>query len=190
MTRSLHQALSLAVLALLVTAGLAGAQAAASGEPVQVDVQLGPAVQARADELGRSELDSQRRELQQQVEQAVARGGKGPARVRLVIQDIQPNRPTSAQLGLSAGLSAASLGLGGAAVTGEVVLADGTRRPVRYRFFQDELRNETNFTTWGDADDAFDTVARDIASGHPPDDKGSWPPPHPPRAPTGTRLLN
>ena len=75
-------------------------------------------------------------------------------------------------------------------MTGEVVRADGTRLPVRYRFFQDELRNETNFTTWGDADDVFDTVARDIAAGRPPDDQGAWPPPRPPRAPTGTRLLN
>ena len=185
MTRPSHQTAALAFSALLLTGGLARAQA-----PAKVDVQLGPAVQARADELGRSELDGQRRELQQQVEQAVARGRHAPAQVRLVIQDIQPNRPTSGQLGLSAGLSAASIGLGGAAVTGEVVLADGTRLPVRYRFFQDELRNETNFTTWGDADDAFDTVARDIAAGRPPNDKGSWPPPRPPHAPTGTRLLN
>ena len=175
----------LAASALLATAGLARA-----GSTPQVDVQLGSAVQARADELGRSELDGQRRELQQQVERAVARSPQHPSQVRLVIQDIQPNRPTSGQLGLSAGLSSASLGLGGAAVTGEVVLADGTRLPVRYRFFQDELRNETNFTTWGDADDAFDTVAHDIAVGRPPNDTGSWPPPRPPRAPTGTRLLN
>ena len=62
--------------------------------------------------------------------------------------------------------------------------------PVRYRFFQTDLANETNFTTWGDAGEAFDTLARDIADGHPPDDQHSWPPPHPPRAPTRTRLLN
>ena len=185
MKRPSHQTLGLAISALVATGGLAVAQA-----PAQVDVQLGPAVQARGDELGRSELDGQRRELQQQVERAIARSPRAPAKVRLVIQDIQPNRPTSRQLGLSSGLSSASVGLGGAAVTGEVVLADGTHLPVRYRFFQDELRNETNFTTWGDADDAFDTVARDIAAGHPPDDKGPWPPPRPPHAPTGTRLLN
>ena len=185
MKRCSHPILGLAASALVATAGLARAQA-----PAQVDVQLGPAVQARADELGRSELEGQRRELQQQVERAIGRTPQGLAKVRLVIQDIQPNRPTSGQLGLSSGLSPASVGLGGAAVTGEVVLADGTRRPVRYRFFQDELRNETNFTTWGDADDAFDTVARDIATGRPPDDKSSWPPPRSPHAPTGTRLLN
>ncbi len=108
--------------------------------------------------------------------------------MHLIIQDIAPNRPTSHQLGLSPGLSQASLGLGGAAVTGEVVGTDGVSHPVRYRFFQTELRNETNFTTWGDADDAFDTVARAIASGHPPDQQGAWPPPRQPRAPTGTRL--
>ncbi len=185
MTRSPHQAFGLAISVLLATGGLARSQ-----PPSGVDVQIGPAVQARAIELGQAELEGQRQELQQQVERAIARYPRGPMQVRLVIQDIQPNRPTSSQLGLSSGLSAGSVGLGGAAVTGEVVMADGTRLPVRYRFFQDELRNETNFTTWGDADDAFDTVARDIASGRPPDDKGSWPPPRPPRAPTGTRLLN
>ncbi len=184
-----NQMTGLAVAALLAAGGLARAQSPVPAA-TQVDVQLGPAVQARADELGRSELERQRRELQQQVERAAARTRRGPAQVRLVIQDIQPNRPTSGQLGLSAGLSSASLGLGGAAVTGEVVLANGARLPVRYRFFQDELRNETNFTTWGDADDAFDTVARDISAGRPPNDTGSWPPPRPPRAPTGTRLLN
>ncbi len=183
MMRASHQIFGLAMSAILVMSGTARAKG-----PGQVDVQLGPAVQARAVELGRSELESQRRELQQQVEHAV--GLHGPAQVRLVIQDIQPNRPTSSELGLSAGLSAASFGLGGAAVTGEVVQADGTRLPVRYRFFQDELRNETSFTTWGDAEDAFDTVARDIAAGRPPNHTRSWPPPRPPQAPTGTRLLN
>ena len=167
------------------------ARPAAWGQaPGRVDVQLGPAVQARAGELGRSELEGQRLALQHEIEQMIARTPRSPAQVSLVIQDIEPNRPTSKQLGLSSGLSQAIIGLGGAAITGEVVQVDGTRAPVRYRFFQDELRNETNFSTWGDADDAFDTVAHDIASGRPPDDTGSWPPPHPPRAPTGTRLLN
>ena len=177
------------IAAILAVGGVVRAQAPV-GAPGGVDVQLGPAVQARADELGRSELDGQRRELQHEVEQAIARSGRAPVTVHLVIQDIEPNRPTSGQLGLSTGLSSTSFGLGGAAVSGEVVRADGTRLPVRYRFFQDELRNETNFTTWGDADEAFDTVARDIGSGRPPNDSRAWPPPHPPRAPTGTRLLN
>ena len=109
-------------------------------------------------------------------------------RVHLVIVDIEPNRPTSAQLGASTQLRQGSFGLGGAAVTGEVVLADGRSLPVRYRFFQDELRNEVNFTTWGDADQAFDQVAALIAAGRPPNDQATWPPAHHARPMTGTRI--
>ena len=163
----------------------------ASAQPAaSVDVRLGAAVQARAAEFGQSELDAQRRELQSEVARSIARSRRPPLQVRLVIQDIEPNRPTSRQLGSSTQLSAGSFGLGGAAITGEVVQADGARLPVRYRFFQDELRNELNFTTWGDADEAFDTLASDIAAGRPPNDTRSWPPPRPPRALTGTRLVN
>ncbi len=154
-----------------------------------VDVQLGPAVQARTAELGPGELDAERRYLQQAVQHSLTRGGQGALQVRLEIVDIQPNRPTSAQLGSSAGLSdTGSIGLGGAAVTGEIIGSDGVRRPLRYRFFPRTLAEETNFTTWGDADEAFDEIAHDVAAGHPPDDDRTWPPPRQPSAPTGTRL--
>ena len=175
-----------ALAACLVGTGAGGA----SAQPPSVDVQRGPAVQARAGERGRADLEGQRLELQQEVQNSAVHGRNPPAHVSLVIQDIQPNRPTSNQLGLSAGLSPNSLGLGGAAITGQVVGANGTARPVRYRFFQTDLANETNFTTWGDAGEAFDTLARDIADGRPPHDDRTWPPPRPPQAPTGTRLLN
>ena len=106
----------------------------------------------------------------------------------MVIADIEPNRPTSAELGASPQLRLNSFGVGGAAITGEVVTADGRRLPVRYRYFQDEFRNEANFSTWGDADQAFDDLAASIGNGRVPDDPRPWPPPHPPRAVTGTRI--
>ena len=166
-------------------AGMALGHAHAQGS---VDVQLGPAVRARIAELGAGELEGERRYLQQAVQHALARS-PGGAQVTLAIVDIQPNRPTSAQLGASASLSdSGSVGLGGAAVTGELVGADGVSRPVRYRFFPRTLAEETNFTTWGDADEAFDELAHRIAAGHPPDDQHAWPPPGRPSAPTGTRL--
>ena len=173
-----------AALLSLMTAGAAVAQPA----PAAVDVQLGPAVQARVGELGRTELDQQRLYLQKEVVSALSRSRTPPAEVHLSIADIEPNRPTSAQLGMSTQLRESSFGVGGAAVTGEIVTADGRRIPVRYRFFQDQLRNEVNFTTWGDADQAFDEVAAAIGAGRPPNDSGVWPPPHRARAVTGTRI--
>jgi hypothetical protein len=170
----------------VLCAAMAGAAQAAPA--TAINVQLGPAVQRRASELGQSELDEQVRYLKRDILSAVDRSANPPAQVRLVIEDIEPNRPTSAQLGASPGLRQAGVGLGGAAVTGEVVMQDGRRLPVRYRFFQDQLLAETNFTTWGDADQAFDDLASAIGAGRPPSQTGSWPPPHMPRAVTGTRI--
>ena len=171
----------------VVAAGL-GVFGAARAQGL-VSVQLSPAVQARATELGRDELASEQRYLEHAVRQALARRPRPPVSVSLTIEDIQPNRPTSAQLGARASLSrAGSAGLGGAAITGELVDAAGARHPVRYRFFPQNLADETDFTPWGDADQAFDELAHDIGAGHPPDDERSWPPSGAPGVPTGTRL--
>ena len=169
-----------------ITVGAAGVAVAQT--PPTVDVQLGPAVQDRLYDLGRDELRSQADYLRKDVSAAVARSARPPASVHLVIADIEPNRPTSAQLGASPQLRQTSFGTGGAAVTGEVVTADGRSLPVRYRFFQDQIRDETNFTTWGDADQAFDELAARIGEGRVPDDPRTWPPPHRARAVTGTRI--
>jgi hypothetical protein len=175
-------------LIVLAAAALAQAGAPASGSAFRaadVQVSLGAAVQARAGELGRSDLEAERQELAK----AVGRAAHGRYRsIRLVIEDIQPNRPTPSQLGASAGLSAGSVGLGGAAITGEAVDQDGRALPIRYRFFPQNLQTETNFDTWGDAEQAFDAVASALGRGAPPDDAKPWPAPHAPRAPTGTRI--
>ena len=167
---------------------LGGGVACAGAAPVSVDVQLGPAVQARANELGPTELDEQRAYLRKDILAALARSPNPPAQVRLVISDIEPNRPTSAQLGVSTQLQQTSFGTGGAAITGDILTADGRHIPVRFRYFQTQLRNEVNFTTWGDADQAFDDLAGAIGAGRTPNDTGVWPPPHRVRAVTGTRI--
>ena len=167
---------------------MAPALALAQGEPT-VTVTLGPAVQARARELGAVDLEAQRAVLQHRVEQALA-GALYPVRqVDLAIVDIQPTRPTTTQLGASAALSrGASLAEGGAAITGQVVGADGAVRPIHFRSFLSDLRFEQGFDTWSDAEDAFSELARDLGRGQAPDDKRSWPPPHRPETLTGTRL--
>lgn len=161
--------------------------AAAQG-PTAIDIQYGPAVQKRLSDLGRTELDQQRDYLRKDVMAAVSRSSTPPAAVNLVIADIEPNRPTSAQLGASTQLRQASFGTGGAAITGEVVTADGRRLPVRFRFFQDQIRDEANFTTWGDADQAFDDLGALIGAGKVPNETTFWPAPHQARAMTGTRI--
>ena len=174
-----------AVIALACFSGVCAAQ---GPQTASVQVDLGPAVADRAGDLGRTDLQQQADYLKTNVERLLQRRKERPSLVHLIIADIEPNRPTSAQLGASTQLQENSFGVGGAAITGEVVLADGRRLPVRYRFFQDQLRDEANFTTWGDADEAFDNLASLIAAGRVPDDLKAWPAPHVAKAPTGTRI--
>ena len=174
-----------AILAVLLASTAANAWPKA---PTDIQVELGPAVVARTRDLGRSELQEQAQYLMTGVRRLLARRDDAPAYVHLVIADIEPTQPTSAQLGTSPQLRQSSFGLGGAAITGEVGFSDGRRLPVRYRFFQDQVRDEVNFTTWGDADQAFDELAAQIASGHVPDDPDTWPRPHRTRVLTGTRI--
>jgi hypothetical protein len=176
-----------AIFAIAMVLAAPASLACAQGQTT-VDVQLGPAVQAREGELGRDELQAEADYLRKGVAGALARSADSPSAVHLVIADIEPNRPTSAQLGASAGLRQSSFGLGGAAITGEVVERDGRTAPLRYRFFAPDLQTETNFTTWGDAEQAFDDVAGSLRRGRIPDDRSTWPVPHPPRTPTGTRI--
>ncbi len=173
-------------LALLLSPAAAQAQAQAQVPPA-VTVTLGPAVEARAGELGRDALEDQRAELQREVRQALAHARTPVRQVELAIVDLQPTRPTSAELGHSPQLSGVSVGLGGAAITGRVVTADGSARPIRFRFFQSDLRNQLATDAWAGADEAFAELATDLARGRAPDDERSWPPPRPPQIPTGAR---
>jgi hypothetical protein len=176
-------------LALLMTAALAPAVAVAQSPQTapQVAVSFGPAVQARTGDLGRSELDQIGDVLAHDVRAAAERSGAPISRIDLVIQDIQPNLPTSAQLGRSAGLSPRSYSLGGAAVTGTMTVG-GEARPIRFRYFQSDPANAVNFDMWGDASQAFDMLSAQIAHGQAPYDDKPWPPPHKVQNLTGTRI--
>ena len=175
-------------LALILTAALVPAAAAAqTSQTPQVAVSLGAAVQARAGDLGRSDLDQISGVLAHDVRTAAERSGVAISRIDLVIQDIQPNLPTSTQLGHSVGLSPRSYSLGGAAVTGTMTVG-GEARPIRFRYFQNDPHNAVNFDMWGDASQAFDMLSAQIAHGQAPYDDKPWPPPHKAEALTGTRI--
>ncbi len=93
---------------------------------------------------------------------AHARGNR-PVHADLVIEDAVPNRPTTEQLGRTPGLSIRSVGLGGARVSGTVVYADGSQRPLKEQFYETDLQDVHGFGAWYDADRAFEQVAYDIA---------------------------
>jgi hypothetical protein len=145
--------------AALAAGGFAHAQSA------DVTVTLGPDVEVA--ELGAREVEDQVAALRTAVERALAGpDGLDGRRVNLVLTDLKPNRPTMAQAAARPGLSVIdSISIGGAAIEGEVIAADGSRRPVSFHRYSTNLRDVYNFTTWQDARLAFDAFARNLAAG-------------------------
>jgi hypothetical protein len=145
----------------------------------QINVALGPALQARAADFGARDVEDLRSDLRNEVSHAFAHARYAPARIDLVIEDATPNRPTFAQLGRTVGLSMRSVGIGGARISGMLVGPDGVTRPIRYQFYGSDLWDERGATTWSDADRSFMMLADELASGHVPDRfVGPGPQPH------------
>jgi len=166
-------------ISLAAIAGGAHAQRSPQIPGPQISVSIGPALQARADDFGASEIDDLRKDLLDEVTHAFAHARYTPARVDLVIEDATPNRPTFAQLSRSTGLSMRSVGVGGARITGALVGPDGATRPIRYQYFETDLREERGATTWSDADRGFMMLASELAGGRVPDKfVGPGPQPH------------
>ena len=132
-----------------LAAGLATAAVAATGSAVQVTI--GPRLQDRAHERGQRELDRLAQDLQSTVSRAIERSGAEIAGADLVITAAQPNRPTFQQMNNRPGLSMQSFGLGGAAIEGTLTTADGRTVPVRYRWYESDIRQAQHTGTWGDA---------------------------------------
>jgi len=145
-------------------AGTTHAQSPQSQGP-QISIVIGPALQAKAKDFGPQELDTLRDDLRQEVTHAFAHASSAPARVDLVIEDATPNRPTFAQLGRTVGLSMHSVGVGGARVSGMVTGQDGSSRPLRYQYYETDLREERGADTWSDADRSFMMLANDLRHG-------------------------
>lgn len=156
-------------ISLAALAGGAHAQQGPQTSGPLINVSIGPALQARAKEFGARDLDDLRGDLRDEVTRAFAHARYVPARVDLVIEDATPNRPTFAQLSRSTGLSMRSVGVGGARVTGTLVGPDGATRPIRYQYFETDLREERGASTWSDADRSFMMLAGELAGGHVPD---------------------
>lgn len=141
--------------------------AAAQAQPAEVTVTLGPDLQERSKELGQRDVDQQADRLAQVVDRALAQQPRFQgARVRLVLTDLEPNRPTFQQTSDRPGLSPFhSVSIGGAAIEGEIETADGQRLPVRYARYSNSLRDVVGYATWQDADRTFTRFASNLAAG-------------------------
>lgn len=139
----------------------------AMAEPASISVAIGPDLQDKAEALGSREVREQADRLAELVGRALAddRALDG-ARIALVLTDVQPNRPTFQQMADRPGLDGhRSLSIGGAAIEGEITLADGRTLPVRYDWYSTTLAEVQGFYTWQDADRAYRRLAGNLAAG-------------------------
>jgi len=158
----------LIVIAAIAALSAGAAQAATPGPISEVSVVIGHDLQAKAHTYGQRDLDRLARELKDDVERSLKRtGAMSPdgASLRLVLADAVPNRPTFKQLGDRVGLSFESFGIGGASIEGAVVYPDGHSEPVRYKWYETDIRQSYGRSTWGDASDVFLRFADRIGRG-------------------------
>ncbi|MDB5457302.1 MAG: hypothetical protein JWP92_2887 [Caulobacter sp.] len=146
----------------LAVAVIAAAPALAAPTVAKVNIAIGPELAKKGDDLGTKEFDYLTTELRRAVERQLAqKGALSPdgGALNLVIADAQPNRPTFEQLGAKPGLSFSSFGIGGASISGDYVSPSGVTTPVSYRWYETDIRETPTYSTWHDADVAFDRFA-------------------------------
>jgi len=151
--------------ATLAVAGAGSAQPLAAGPDVRVTI--GGDLTEEVETLGERDVLRQADELAGTVRRALARRGAFPgAQVNLVLMDLKPNRPTYQQVSDRPGLSMIdSISIGGAAIEGEIITADGQRLPVRYARFSNSIADVYGFGTWQDAERTYDRLASNLVAG-------------------------
>ncbi len=139
--------------------------AAAFAAPVSdVHVSIGPKLEAKAHDYGQRDLDYLAKDLKDQVEKVLSahhQFGAGGGTLEVVITDAVPNRPTFAQMSRNPSLSMRSVGVGGASIEAQL---GGT--PIKYSYWETDIRNERGSATWSDADAAIDGFAHKVADAH------------------------
>lgn len=152
------------ILVLSATALLASATATFAA-PASVTVAVAPELQKTFDKTyGTREGERLTANLQSSVEATLARtGAHEGSRIELVLTDAKPNRPTFKQLSDTPGLSLQSFGIGGATIKGKIIAADGTEKPLSYRWYENDIREAYYNWIWSDAEWTFDRFARKLA---------------------------
>ena len=146
---------------------LAVAAGPALADPASVSVTLGPDLQEKVDELGERDVRRQADRLAEVVRRALADSGDlDGARIDLVLTDLKPNRPTFEQMADRPGLDPhRSVSIGGAAIEGQITTADGQVLPVKYDWFSNSIAEVRGYSTWQDADRAYERLASRLADG-------------------------
>ena len=146
---------------------LAVAAGPALADPASVSVTLGPDLQEKVAELGERDVRRQADRLAEVVRRTLARSGDlDGARIDLVLTDLKPNRPTFEQMAERPGLDPhRSVSIGGAAIEGQITTADGQVLPVRYDWFSHSIADVRGYSTWQDADRAYERLASRLADG-------------------------
>jgi hypothetical protein len=140
---------------------------AALAAPAAVTVSLSPDLQKTFERTyGVREAQELTGDLRAKVQKQLARtGAYDGGRIELTLTDAKPNRPTFKQMADRPGLSMESFGVGGAAIEGRIVAADGAERPIAYRWYESDIRQAHGHWTWSDATWTFDRFARSLAKG-------------------------
>ena len=146
---------------------LAVAAGPALADPATVSVTIGPDLQEKTRDLGERDVREQADRLAEVVRRALADSGNlDGARIDLVLTDLKPNRPTFEQMADRPGLDPhRSISIGGAAIEGRITTADGRVLPVKYDWFSQSLAEVRGFSTWQDADRAYERLANRLVDG-------------------------
>ena len=146
---------------------LAIAAGPALADPASVSVTIGPDLQEKTRDLGERDVREQADRLAEVVRRALARsGGLDGARIDLVLTDLKPNRPTFEQMADRPGLDGhRSISIGGAAIEGSITTADGQVMPVKYDWYSRSLAEVRGYSTWRDADRAYERLASRLVDG-------------------------
>lgn len=148
----------------LVGSAYAGAPAAVA---TTVEVTLSPELRQKAEEeYGVRDVERLASELRKDAEREIGRAGVlAGGRLELTLVDAKPNRPTFKQMGDTPGLSMESFGVGGAAIEGRAISMDGEVTPIRYRWYETDIRQARHNTTWSDAQYAINRFAVQLGRG-------------------------
>lgn len=153
-------------IAVAAVALLASASAALAA-PQSVTVAIGPKLQAKAAEkYGERDVADLAAQLQSSVTRELGKSGAYDGqRIELTLVDAVPNRPTFKQLGDTPGLDLRSFGVGGATIEGRAVAPDGHVTPLRYKWYETDIRQARGMATWTDAQWTIDRFADALGRG-------------------------
>lgn len=133
--------------------------------PANVTVTIGRDLQNQVAKLGEREVNDQIATLQGNVARVLQDSYPG-ASAQLVLTDLKPNRPTMQQQRDTPGLDPIrSVSIGGAAIEGQLTMADGQTRAVKFSYFSPTIRDVWGYGVWQDADRAFERFSAYLQRG-------------------------